>query len=66
MASTAIGKYSCGRFKMSNVKDLETFIATKPAGTKLDIATSQYATNTVAKAYTFDFNTTAQAVRGLI
>ena len=51
---------------MNNVKDLETFIATKPPGTKLDIATSQYATNTVAEGYAFDFHSTAQAVRGLI
>ncbi len=51
---------------MSNVQRLRDFIAGKRTGAKLDIATSQYADNTTAPGYTFDFYSTAPAVRSLV
>lgn len=51
---------------MSNVNDLKTFLEGQPVNKKLYIATSQYATNTVAEGFTFDFHSTAQAVKSLI
>lgn len=51
---------------MSNVEDLKAFITGRRPGTKLDIATSQYADNTTAPGYTFDFHSTAPAVRSLV
>ena len=51
---------------MSNVSDLLDFISKQPIGTKLDIATSQYATNTTAPGFHFDYWSTAPAVRSLI
>lgn len=51
---------------MSNVIELKRFLADKAPGTKLELATSQYASNTTAPGHKFDFHTTAQAVRSLI
>ena len=51
---------------MSNVDELKAFIASKRKGAKLDIATSQYADNTTAPGYRFDFHSTAPAVRSLV
>lgn len=51
---------------MSNVIQLKRFLADKAPGTKLELATSQYASNTTDPGHTFDFHTTAQAVRSLI
>ncbi len=51
---------------MSNVNELKRFLADKAPGTKLELATSQYASNTTKPGHTFDFHTTAQAVRSLI
>lgn len=50
---------------MSNVDDLKAFIKGERKGAKLDIATSQYASNTTAPGYTFDYQSTAPAVRSL-
>jgi hypothetical protein len=51
---------------MNNVENLKDYIRRQPIGTKLAIATSQYATNTTAPGFTFDFHSTASAVRSLI
>ena len=51
---------------MSNAQELADFIARQEPGTKLKIATSQYAYNTTPKGFYFDFHSTAQAVRGAI
>jgi len=50
----------------SNVQQLRDFLIAHPVGTKLAIATSQYATNTTAPGFRFDFTSTAPAVRSLI
>lgn len=50
----------------NNVQDLRDFIAAHPVGTKLAIATSQYATNTTAPDFRFDFYSTAPAIRSLV
>ena len=49
-----------------NVSELKDFINTKPIGSMLDIATSQYAGNTTSPGYRFDAHSSAQAVRSLI
>ena len=49
-----------------NVQDLIRFIRTREVGDKLDIATSQYANNTTRPGFSFDFHSTAPAVRSLI
>ena len=51
---------------MSNVDELKAFIAGKRKGAKLDIATSQYAENTTAPGYRFDYHSTAPAIRSLV
>jgi len=51
---------------MSNVSDLKRFLEGKPKGSKWDIATSQYAYNTTAPGYRFDFHSSAPAVRSLV
>jgi len=48
-----------------NVTELKEFVESKPAGTKLDIATSQYADNTTAPGYRFDAYSNPAAVRSL-
>ena len=50
---------------MSRVEDLKDFISDLPAGTKLNIATSQYADNTTAPDFHFDYYSTAPAVRSV-
>ena len=49
-----------------NVTQLKDFVASKPAGTKLDIATSQYADNTTPAGYHFDAYSNAAAIRSLV
>lgn len=51
---------------MSNVQELKDFIKTKPIGAVLEIATSQYASNTTPPGHSFDYHSTAPAVRSLI
>ena len=51
---------------MSNVQLLKDFIRRQVPGTVLNLATSQYADNTTAKDFHFDYYSTAQAVRSLI
>ncbi len=50
---------------MSNVSDLQDYLLSKAPGTKLNIATSQYADNTTAPGFTFDYRSTAQAVQAV-
>ena len=49
-----------------NVEDLRSYIDSIPMDMTADIATSQYAMNTVPKGYCFDFWSTAAAVRSLV
>ena len=51
---------------MSNVTDLKAFIEDQEPGTVLEIATSQYASNTTPPGHRFDYHSTAQAVRSLV
>lgn len=51
---------------MSNKQGLIDFIKTQPCGKTLYIATSQYADNTTAEDFYFDYYSTAPAVRSLI
>lgn len=51
---------------MSNVQDLTDFIKRQPIGAVLEIATSEYASNTTAPGHRFDYHSTAPAVRSLI
>jgi hypothetical protein len=51
--------------KNQNVLDLEDFVRTLKIGQKANVATSQYAMNTVADGFTFDHWSTPQAVRSL-
>jgi hypothetical protein len=50
----------------TNVQDLKDFIATRKVGDRLEIATSEYASNTTPAGHSFDFHSTAPAVRSLI
>ena len=50
----------------TNVQQLKAIIESHPAGTKLDVATSQYADNTTPPGYHFDAHSTAAAVRSLV
>ncbi len=49
-----------------NVNGLKSFIAKCKVGDKLEIATSEYASNTTAPGHRFDAHSTAPAVRSLI
>lgn len=49
-----------------NTEELLDFLRNKEVGDKFDIATSQYASTEQTGYATFDFWSTAQAVRGLI
>lgn len=49
-----------------NVNELKNFIAKCKVGDKLEIATSEYASNTTAPGHSFDAHSTAPAVRALI
>lgn len=49
-----------------NTEELLDFLSDKKRGEKFDIATSQYACTFQTGYATFDFWSTAQAVRGLI
>lgn len=51
---------------MSNVSELKAIIEKHAAGTKLDVATSQYADNTTPPGYRFDAYSSAAAVRSLV
>lgn len=51
---------------MGNVQDLRDFIKGHSVGTVLEIATSQYASNTTSPGHRFDYHSTAPAVRSLI
>ena len=48
-----------------NTEELLDFLSNKKKGEKFDVATSQYASNFQTGWATFDFWSTAQAVRGL-
>ena len=49
-----------------NVEDLKNFVKTLESGETAEVATSQYATNTTPVGYSFDYHSTAQAVRSLV
>jgi len=50
---------------MSNVIDLKEFVYGMKEGETANVATSQYAINTVAEGFQFDFFSTPQAIRSL-
>ena len=51
---------------MNNTEKLLAFIRTQAVGTKLEIATSEYASNNTPAGHCFAFHSSAQAVRSLI